>query len=100
MFFFSNKHGVITTEEEQYLIEPLMNISSKNSINFNLRKGQLHVIYKKSSIPRPQDLSDELSCGVSGWWASVLAIWSTDVKEPLYIEDEEMLVSGTSREWK
>uniref|UniRef100_A0A3B3R068 ADAM metallopeptidase with thrombospondin type 1 motif 6 n=1 Tax=Paramormyrops kingsleyae TaxID=1676925 RepID=A0A3B3R068_9TELE len=45
-------HGVITTEEEQYLIEPLMNISSKNSINFNLRKGQLHVIYKKSSIPR------------------------------------------------
>ncbi|XP_018600208.1 A disintegrin and metalloproteinase with thrombospondin motifs 6 [Scleropages formosus] len=58
-------HGVITTEEEQYLIEPLKNISSKNSVNLNLKEGQPHVIYKTSSIPRPQDHSDELSCGVS-----------------------------------
>ncbi|XP_072570963.1 A disintegrin and metalloproteinase with thrombospondin motifs 6 isoform X4 [Paramormyrops kingsleyae] len=55
-----------------------MNISSKNSINFNLRKGQLHVIYKKSSIPRPQDLSDELSCGVSDLTRSGAPCWPRD----------------------
>uniref|UniRef100_W5LNC5 ADAM metallopeptidase with thrombospondin type 1 motif 6 n=1 Tax=Astyanax mexicanus TaxID=7994 RepID=W5LNC5_ASTMX len=47
-------HGVISTEEEQYLIEPLKDITSKNSSDFRLTgEGQPHVIYKKSSIPSP-----------------------------------------------
>ncbi|KAL2087623.1 hypothetical protein ACEWY4_016451 [Coilia grayii] len=58
-------HGVITTEEEQYLIEPLKSISSNNSSELNLEEGQPHVIYKKSSIPSPQEPSEEFSCGVS-----------------------------------
>uniref|UniRef100_A0A8C7DLT8 ADAM metallopeptidase with thrombospondin type 1 motif 6 n=1 Tax=Oncorhynchus kisutch TaxID=8019 RepID=A0A8C7DLT8_ONCKI len=46
-------HGVITTEEEQYLIEPLKNISSTTSSQWDQGEGQQHVIYKKSSIPSP-----------------------------------------------
>uniref|UniRef100_A0A3P8VYD7 ADAM metallopeptidase with thrombospondin type 1 motif 6 n=1 Tax=Cynoglossus semilaevis TaxID=244447 RepID=A0A3P8VYD7_CYNSE len=42
-------HGVITTEEEQYLIEPLKNISSTTSSQWNLEEAQQHVIYKMSS---------------------------------------------------
>uniref|UniRef100_A0AAQ4PMF6 ADAM metallopeptidase with thrombospondin type 1 motif, 6 n=1 Tax=Gasterosteus aculeatus aculeatus TaxID=481459 RepID=A0AAQ4PMF6_GASAC len=57
-------HGVITTEEEQYLIEPLRNISSSE---WNLEEAQQHVIYKMSAIPSPQERSQELSCGISGW---------------------------------
>uniref|UniRef100_A0A665WZ59 ADAM metallopeptidase with thrombospondin type 1 motif, 6 n=1 Tax=Echeneis naucrates TaxID=173247 RepID=A0A665WZ59_ECHNA len=48
-------HGVITTEEEQYLIEPLKNISSTTSSEWNLEEAQQHVIYKMSAIPSPQD---------------------------------------------
>ncbi|XP_077944909.1 A disintegrin and metalloproteinase with thrombospondin motifs 6 isoform X2 [Gasterosteus aculeatus] len=55
-------HGVITTEEEQYLIEPLRNISSSE---WNLEEAQQHVIYKMSAIPSPQERSQELSCGIS-----------------------------------
>ncbi|XP_034168470.2 A disintegrin and metalloproteinase with thrombospondin motifs 6 [Pangasianodon hypophthalmus] len=59
-------HGVITTEEEQYLIEPLKDVSSRNSSEFRLSgEGQPHVIYKKSSVPLRQEHSEELSCGVS-----------------------------------
>uniref|UniRef100_A0A8C7FUJ5 ADAM metallopeptidase with thrombospondin type 1 motif 6 n=1 Tax=Oncorhynchus kisutch TaxID=8019 RepID=A0A8C7FUJ5_ONCKI len=47
-------HGVITTEEEQYLIEPLKNISSTTSSQWDQGEGQQHVIYKKSSIPSPR----------------------------------------------
>uniref|UniRef100_W5MX96 ADAM metallopeptidase with thrombospondin type 1 motif 6 n=1 Tax=Lepisosteus oculatus TaxID=7918 RepID=W5MX96_LEPOC len=68
-------HGVITTEEEQYLIEPLKNIPSKNSSDLNFEEGQPHVIYKKSSIPRQHGHNEESSCGVSDltrsekpWW--------------------------------
>ncbi|ROL48547.1 A disintegrin and metalloproteinase with thrombospondin motifs 6 [Anabarilius grahami] len=56
-------HGVITTEDEQYLIEPLKNIS-RNFSDVN-HEGQPHVIYKKTSIPSPQKPSEEFSCGVS-----------------------------------
>ncbi|XP_067289939.1 A disintegrin and metalloproteinase with thrombospondin motifs 6 isoform X2 [Pseudorasbora parva] len=56
-------HGVITTEDEQYLIEPLKNIS-RNFSDVN-HEGQPHVIYKKTSIPSPQEPSEEFSCGVS-----------------------------------
>uniref|UniRef100_A0A671WUU8 ADAM metallopeptidase with thrombospondin type 1 motif 6 n=1 Tax=Sparus aurata TaxID=8175 RepID=A0A671WUU8_SPAAU len=48
-------HGVITTEEEQYLIEPLKNISSTTSSEWNLDEAQQHVIYKMSAIPSPQE---------------------------------------------
>ncbi|KAG5262200.1 hypothetical protein AALO_G00293320 [Alosa alosa] len=58
-------HGVITTEDAQYLIEPLKSISSNNSSELNLEEGQPHIIYKKSSIPSPQESSEEFSCGVS-----------------------------------
>uniref|UniRef100_A0A665WZM9 ADAM metallopeptidase with thrombospondin type 1 motif, 6 n=1 Tax=Echeneis naucrates TaxID=173247 RepID=A0A665WZM9_ECHNA len=59
-------HGVITTEEEQYLIEPLKNISSTTSSEWNLEEAQQHVIYKMSAIPSPQEHSQEFSCGISG----------------------------------
>uniref|UniRef100_A0A3Q0R6Q9 ADAM metallopeptidase with thrombospondin type 1 motif 6 n=1 Tax=Amphilophus citrinellus TaxID=61819 RepID=A0A3Q0R6Q9_AMPCI len=59
-------HGVITTEEEQYLIEPLKNISSTTSGEWNLEEAQQHVIYKMSAIPSPQEHSQEFSCGISG----------------------------------
>lgn len=62
-----NKHGVITTEEEQYLIEPLKNVSSTTSNGWNLEEAQQHVIYKMSAIPSPQEQSQEFSCGISGW---------------------------------
>ncbi|XP_010862076.1 A disintegrin and metalloproteinase with thrombospondin motifs 6 isoform X2 [Esox lucius] len=55
-------HGVITTEEEQYLIEPLKNISSTTSSPWDQGEGQQHVIYKKSSILSPQQ---QPSCGIS-----------------------------------
>ncbi|XP_067340253.1 A disintegrin and metalloproteinase with thrombospondin motifs 6 isoform X2 [Channa argus] len=58
-------HGVITTEEEQYLIEPLKNISSTTSSEWNLEEAQQHVIYKMSAIPSPQGHSQEFSCGIS-----------------------------------
>ncbi|KAM9840912.1 A disintegrin and metalloproteinase with thrombospondin motifs 6 isoform 1-T1 [Aulostomus maculatus] len=58
-------HGVITTEEEQYLIEPLKNISSTTSSQWNLEEAQQHVIYKTSAIPSPQEHSQEFSCGIS-----------------------------------
>uniref|UniRef100_A0A4W4FE28 ADAM metallopeptidase with thrombospondin type 1 motif, 6 n=1 Tax=Electrophorus electricus TaxID=8005 RepID=A0A4W4FE28_ELEEL len=60
-------HGVITTEEEQYLIEPLKDETSRNSSDFQFTgEGQPHVIYKKSSILSPLESSMELGCGVSG----------------------------------
>ncbi|KAA8584306.1 hypothetical protein FQN60_008091 [Etheostoma spectabile] len=58
-------HGVITTEEEQYLIEPLKNTSSTTSSEWNLEEAQQHVIYKRSAIPSPQEHSQEFSCGIS-----------------------------------
>ncbi|XP_061658085.1 A disintegrin and metalloproteinase with thrombospondin motifs 6 isoform X4 [Syngnathoides biaculeatus] len=57
-------HGVITTEEEQYLIEPLKNTSSPAS-DWNLEEAQQHVIYKMSAMPSAQEQSQELSCGIS-----------------------------------
>lgn len=56
-------HGVITTEEEQYLIEPLKNISTSNE--WSREEAQQHVIYKVSAIPSPQERSQEFSCGIS-----------------------------------
>lgn len=64
---FPYKHGVITTEEEQYLIEPLKNTSSTTSGEWNLEEAPQHVIYKMSAIPSPQEPSQEFSCGISGW---------------------------------
>ncbi|MBN3276404.1 ATS6 metalloproteinase, partial [Polyodon spathula] len=58
-------HGVITTEEERYFIEPLKNISSGNSSDLNFEEGQPHVIYKKSSL-RQQQHNGDSNCGISG----------------------------------
>ncbi|KAK7895515.1 hypothetical protein WMY93_020840 [Mugilogobius chulae] len=63
-------HGVITTEEEHYLIEPLKNISLTNSHEWNLDEAQQHVIYKMSAIPSPQEHSQDFSCGISDVSAS------------------------------
>ncbi|XP_039614616.1 A disintegrin and metalloproteinase with thrombospondin motifs 6 [Polypterus senegalus] len=57
-------HGVITTEEEQYFIEPLKNIGSQNASSLRFEEGQPHVIYKKSSVPY-QLKNDESNCGVT-----------------------------------
>lgn len=63
-----NKHGVITTEDEQYVIEPLKNTSAAaSSGEWDLEEAQQHVIYKVSAMPSPQEHSQELSCGISGW---------------------------------
>lgn len=75
-----NKHGVITTEDEQYLIEPLKNISAATSGEWNLEEAQQHVIYKMSAIPSPQEHSQEFSCGISGWWTSIWALGSVWVE--------------------
>ncbi|XP_019747909.1 A disintegrin and metalloproteinase with thrombospondin motifs 6 isoform X4 [Hippocampus comes] len=57
-------HGIITTEEEQYLIEPLKNTSSPASER-NPDEAQQHVIYKMSAMPSSQEQSQESSCGIS-----------------------------------
>uniref|UniRef100_A0AAY4DII0 A disintegrin and metalloproteinase with thrombospondin motifs 6 n=1 Tax=Denticeps clupeoides TaxID=299321 RepID=A0AAY4DII0_9TELE len=51
-------HGVITTEDEQYIIEPLSGVSSNTSSASNPEEGQTHVIYKKTSIPLPKEHSE------------------------------------------
>ncbi|XP_075885679.1 A disintegrin and metalloproteinase with thrombospondin motifs 6 isoform X3 [Nelusetta ayraudi] len=60
-------HGVITTEDEQYLIEPLKNTSAAAAASgeWDLEEAQQHVIYKVSAMPSPQEHSQELSCGIS-----------------------------------
>ncbi|RVE66130.1 hypothetical protein OJAV_G00123340 [Oryzias javanicus] len=59
-------HGVITTEEEQYLIEPLQNASAAPfSERSQKEEAHQHVIYKMSAIPSPQEQSQEFSCGIS-----------------------------------
>lgn len=62
IFFF--KHGVIATEDEEYFIEPLRNITEDSS-NFNYENGHPHVVYKKSTMHQ-QHLYDDSHCGVSG----------------------------------
>lgn len=58
-------HGVITTDEEQYLIEPLMNMSLSKSNKWNQDEAQKHVIYKMSAIPSAQEQNQKFSCGTS-----------------------------------
>ncbi|XP_056434955.1 A disintegrin and metalloproteinase with thrombospondin motifs 6 [Gadus chalcogrammus] len=58
-------HGVITTEDEQYVIEPLKNASSNASREWILDQAQQHVIYKMSALSTPQEHSQEFSCGIS-----------------------------------
>uniref|UniRef100_A0AAV2ITM3 Peptidase M12B domain-containing protein n=1 Tax=Knipowitschia caucasica TaxID=637954 RepID=A0AAV2ITM3_KNICA len=76
-------HGVITTEEEQYFIEPLKNMSLTNSNEWNLDEAQQHVIYKMSAIPSPHEHSQEFSCGISDLRApSPLRAASSDPLSP------------------
>ena len=91
-----DQHGVITTEEDQYLIEPLKNISSTTSSEWNLDEAQQHVIYKMSAIPSPQEHSQEFSCGISGWWTSIwvwtLCGWNWRKGITIHSRLEEVLV--------
>ncbi|KAF4803072.1 hypothetical protein TURU_020387 [Turdus rufiventris] len=67
-------HGVIATEEDEYFIEPLRNITEDSS-NYSYKNGHPHVIYKKSTMHQ-QHLYDHSHCGVSEdltrsgkpWW--------------------------------
>lgn len=49
VFLLSFKHGVIATEDEEYFIEPLKNIT-ENSSHFSYESGHPHVVYKKSAM--------------------------------------------------
>eukprot|EP00062_Callorhinchus_milii_P007749 gi/632949712/ref/XP_007890315.1/ PREDICTED: A disintegrin and metalloproteinase with thrombospondin motifs 6-like [Callorhinchus milii] len=68
-------HGVIVTEEDQYFIEPLQNISVKNASDFTLGEDHPHVVYKLSSI-RQKHHTKASNCGVAEdltgrgnrWW--------------------------------
>lgn len=66
------KHGVIATEDEEYFIEPLRNITEDSS-DYSYENGHPHVIYKKSTMHQ-QHLYDHSHCGVSGKqeWMSFL----------------------------
>lgn len=67
-------HGVIATEDEEYFIEPLDNIT-ENSNHFNSERGHPHVIYRKSAIHQRHS-SSQGHCGVkedlignhNPWW--------------------------------
>ncbi|XP_068562579.1 A disintegrin and metalloproteinase with thrombospondin motifs 6 isoform X2 [Cebidichthys violaceus] len=94
-------HGVITTEEEQYLIEPLKNISSTASSEWNLEEAQQHVIYKMSAIPSPQEHSQELSCGISDLIkSSAPCQFSTPspVRSPTAPQNDSEQANGTHRQ--
>lgn len=62
LLFF--KHGVIATEDEEYFIEPLKNIT-ENSNHFSYESGHPHVIYKKSAMYH-RLFYDHTYCDVSG----------------------------------
>ncbi|XP_030323231.1 A disintegrin and metalloproteinase with thrombospondin motifs 6 isoform X1 [Calypte anna] len=78
-------HGVIATEDEEYFIEPLRNIT-EDSTNSNYENGHPHVIYKKSTMHQ-QHLYDHSHCGVSEdltrngkpWWMSDASAFPTPV---------------------
>ncbi|KAJ7407603.1 hypothetical protein WISP_125692 [Willisornis vidua] len=70
----ASRHGVIATEDDEYFIEPLRNITEDSS-NYSYENGHPHVIYKKSTLHQ-QHLYDHTHCGVSEdltrsgkpWW--------------------------------
>lgn len=89
IFFF--KHGVIATEDEEYFIEPLRNITEDSS-NFNYENGHPHVIYKKSTMHQ-QHLYDHSHCGISGKWVQVSFL----LKNCNYFK---ILLGSHVRQWK
>uniref|UniRef100_A0A3Q3W4D5 Uncharacterized protein n=1 Tax=Mola mola TaxID=94237 RepID=A0A3Q3W4D5_MOLML len=95
-------HGVITTEEEQYLIEPLKNISSTTSSEWNLEEAQQHVIYKMSAIPSPQEHSQEFSCGISDLIKNSapcqFSTPSPHLSQPLVPQNDSERSNGTHRQ--
>ncbi|XP_037758837.1 A disintegrin and metalloproteinase with thrombospondin motifs 6 isoform X3 [Chelonia mydas] len=78
-------HGVIATEDEEYFIEPLRNIT-ENSNHFSFESGHPHVIYKKSAMHQ-QHLYDHAHCGVSEdltrsskpWWMNDTSAFPTSL---------------------
>ncbi|XP_032885767.1 A disintegrin and metalloproteinase with thrombospondin motifs 6 [Amblyraja radiata] len=79
-------HGVIVTEEDQYFIEPLQNISMDYNSDFTYGKGHPHVVYKRSSI-RPRHHTNMSKCGVpedhtrrrKPWWLNDLSAVPTSL---------------------
>uniref|UniRef100_A0A8C0J2J0 ADAM metallopeptidase with thrombospondin type 1 motif 6 n=1 Tax=Chelonoidis abingdonii TaxID=106734 RepID=A0A8C0J2J0_CHEAB len=69
-------HGVIATEDEEYFIEPLRNIT-ENSNHFSYESGRPHVIYKKSAMHQ-RHLYDHAHCGVSDLTRSSKPWWMND----------------------
>ncbi|KAE8636211.1 hypothetical protein XENTR_v10002887 [Xenopus tropicalis] len=66
-------HGVIATEDEEYFIEPLDNVT-ENSKHYSHEMGHPHVIYRKSAIHHRHS-SNQPHCGVKDftgnskpWW--------------------------------
>ncbi|XP_042697670.2 A disintegrin and metalloproteinase with thrombospondin motifs 6 isoform X3 [Chrysemys picta bellii] len=78
-------HGVIATEDEEYFIEPLRNIT-ENSNHFSYESGRPHVIYKKSAMHQ-RHLYDHAHCGVSEdltrsskpWWMNDTSAFPTSL---------------------
>ncbi|XP_074851616.1 A disintegrin and metalloproteinase with thrombospondin motifs 6 isoform X2 [Carettochelys insculpta] len=76
-------HGIIATEDEEYFIEPLRNIT-ENSNRFSYENGHPHVIYKKSAMNQ-QHFYDHAHCGVSEdltrsskpWWMNDTSAFPT-----------------------
>ncbi|XP_075302781.1 A disintegrin and metalloproteinase with thrombospondin motifs 6-like isoform X3 [Opisthocomus hoazin] len=76
-------HGIIATEDEEYFIEPLRNIT-KNSSNFNYENGHPHVIYKKSTMHHLYDhghcgVSEDLTRSSKPWWMSDASTFPTSL---------------------
>ncbi|XP_038621742.1 A disintegrin and metalloproteinase with thrombospondin motifs 6 [Tachyglossus aculeatus] len=69
-------HGVIATEDEEYFIEPLKNVT-EDSKHFSYESGHPHVIYKKSTLQQ-RHLYDHSHCGVSDLPRSSKPLWLND----------------------
>ncbi|XP_072353034.1 A disintegrin and metalloproteinase with thrombospondin motifs 6 isoform X2 [Scyliorhinus torazame] len=81
-------HGVIVTEEDQYFIEPLQDISEDNTSDFTYGEGRTHVVYKRSSI-RQRHETNISNCGVpedrperrKPWWLHDPTVFPTSLPD-------------------
>lgn len=84
---FSLQHGLMRTADEEYFIEPLEQYSSINLYS----EGHPHIVYKRSSLPRPANSHDHhghdkdhknyrnYTCEVKGQWIWYLLVCTNDV---------------------
>lgn len=81
------QHGLMKTADEEYFIEPLDQYSSTNLYS----EGHPHIVYKRSSLPRPKNLqhhnhhhnhhrkdASNSSCSVSGKSCLIFAMLLSD----------------------